>query len=558
VLEFAVTPGPRIPRADVLFTGAKALSPGDLLRAAGGPATILVAWPKAAAGIRSAYRERHHLAVGLETPRVREAPDGSLEIEIEVDEGDAARIASVALEGATRPAEELAAVAALPVGDPYDEATVTAAAARLRDFYLERGYPGIRVRAEVDERGSDYEVVLRLAEGEPVTIGAIEFEGLSRTSESRLRRHIDLRPGQPLDPRRLAAAERRLQGLGSLSRATIKVMPGNPATLRVTAEETAPLAASYDVRYNDDDKTTALADAEARNLFGVGLAVGGRYRAGADVREARGSIHMPALGRAGDFLGAVFAIDEDFHVEDIQITRRQRGFQLQQTLNLGDRWHLLAGYRYRVSTTISPFLPKIPTHTAGLELSLLRDSRDNPLDARRGRFWSVNLEYAPAFLGSDAPFVKGFAQVFVARPLFSSWTWAQGYRLGLAHGFAGEPLIPFERFTAGGGSSLRGFANGSVGPLDVFGDPVGGEAVVVLNQELRYHRAGGLGGAVFYDVGNIYATVKEMSFDLRHTLGAGVRWVSPIGLLRLDIGFPLNPREGDKGYQLSFSIGQAF
>jgi outer membrane protein assembly factor BamA/autotransporter translocation and assembly factor TamB len=558
VLVFEASPGRRVPRVEVRFEGAAVLSPSTLERAAGGPATILTAWARAADGIRAAYRVRHYLAVEIGAPTVQEARDGALAVTIPIAEGQAASTASIAFPGATRPVDELARVAAIGEGARYDETAVTAAAGRLRDHYLGLGYPAIRVRVEVEEAGADYAVAFRLAEGEAVTIGDIAIEGLSRTKASRVRAQLGFASGQPLDPRLLAAAERRLQNLGSFARATIKVEDGNPAPLRVTLEELAPFVGTYDLRYNDEEKGTALADAEARNLFGLGLAVGGRYRAGADVREARGSIRVPSLVRGGDFLGAVFSVDEDFSIEDVEITRRQRGFQLQQTVHLVNRWVLLAGYRYRVSTTISPFLPEIPEHTAGLETSLLRDTRDNPLDTRRGRFWSVNLEYAPAFLGSDAPFVKGFAQAFVSRPLSPTLTWAQGYRLGLAHGFNGQPLIPFERFTAGGGSSLRGYANGSVGPRDVFGDSVGGEAVVVVNEELRYHGPSGFGGAVFYDVGNVFATVRDMSFDLRHTLGVGARWISPIGLVRLDLGIPLNREDGDKAYRLSFSIGQAF
>jgi outer membrane protein insertion porin family len=63
---------------------------------------------------------------------------------------------------------------------------------------------------------------------------------------------------------------------------------------------------------------------------------------------------------------------------------------------------------------------------------------------------------------------------------------------------------------------------------------------------------------VFYDLGNVFATVRDMSFDLRHTLGAGLRWASPVGLLRVDLGFPLDRQEGEKAYRLFFGLGQAF
>ena len=82
--------------------------------------------------------------------------------------------------------------------------------------------------------------------------------------------------------------------------------------------------------------------------------------------------------------------------------------------------------------------------------------------------------------------------------------------------------------------------------------------MLILNQELRYHHPSGLGGAFFYDAGNVFETVRDVGIDLRHAVGLGLRWQSPVGLLRFDLGLPLNPREDDKGYRFYFSLGQAF
>jgi translocation and assembly module TamA len=196
----------------------------------------------------------------------------------------------------------------------------------------------------------------------------------------------------------------------------------------------------------------------------------------------------------------------------------------------------------------------------GLDLSLLRTTQDDLLDPRRGAFLSVNLNLAPSWLGSDAPLLKGFAQAALARSFREdAFTWAQGYRLGLAHGLDGEPVIAGERFQAGGAASLRGFGTNEVGPRGFFGEPVGGEAVVIMNQELRYrHHPTGLGLVGFYDVGNVFETVRSMRLDFRHTFGLGLRWASPVGLLRVDVGFPLDRQPEEKSYRLFFGLGQAF
>ena len=198
---------------------------------------------------------------------------------------------------------------------------------------------------------------------------------------------------------------------------------------------------------------------------------------------------------------------------------------------------------------VLPLFPD-PLDIAAVDASLLRDTRDSTLDARRGRFWSVSLEYSPEALGSDFTFVKGFGQVFSMRPVGGSLTWAQGLRLGLAHGFGGQRLISTERFYAGGGNTIRGFATDEVGPRDVFDDPEGGQAVVVLNEELRYHHPSGLGGAVFYDGGNVFPSVSDLNLDWRHAVGVGLRWSSPIGLLRLDRRLPSPAETGREALPL--------
>jgi outer membrane translocation and assembly module TamA len=195
----------------------------------------------------------------------------------------------------------------------------------------------------------------------------------------------------------------------------------------------------------------------------------------------------------------------------------------------------------------------------GLDVSLLRTTQDDLLDPRRGAFWSLNLNVAPSWLGSDAPLVKGFAQGVLNRSFREeSLTWAQGYRLGLAWGLEDQPVVATERFNAGGASSLRGFGTNEVGPRGFLGEPAGGEAVAIMNQELRYHHRSGLGLVGFYDLGNVFATVDSMRLDFRHTLGAGLRWASPVGLLRLDLGFPLDREPEEKKYRVFFGLGQAF
>ncbi len=574
-LVFDVDPGRHVARTEALFPGAKAVSPKRLAEVSGGVAAILRDPEATRRGMRQEYRRAHYLTAEVGEPEIRESPDGTrLSVSLPVREGPRALVASVRFDGATLAEGDLVPLARLELGSPFDTASLGPALERIRAFYLEKGFAAIRVSPRLVPSGPDYDVVFDVAEGEARTVGSIVVSGQRRTRESVIRSRIDFRSGQPLDPRRLVVAERRILDLNVFSRVSVTASDDEPATVSVEVVERGPYTVAYDVRYNDLDRLTAVLDLEVGNLGGRGLALGGRYRQGGDLRETRASLSLPVLGRTRGFLATVFQQEEDFLLAreigagpspgaPYRDTERQQGFELQQAAKLGNKWDALYGYRFR---RVSSLATGFDQDVSSFGVALLRETRDNPLDARRGRFWSLSFDLAPKQLGSDFAFFRTYGQAFFIRSLGPSWTWAQAYRLGLANGLRekqGEQVQILGRatelFRAGGASSLRGFATDSVGPRSlVTGFSRGGEAVVVLSQEIRYHHPSGLGAAAFYDVGNVYAQIGDIDFHFRHSVGLGVRYASPIGLVRVDLGFPLGRRPGERSYQWFFTLGQAF
>ena len=136
---------------------------------------------------------------------------------------------------------------------------------------------------------------------------------------------------------------------------------------------------------------------------------------------------------------------------------------------------------------------------------------------------------------------------------------ASAVRLGLARTFEGEELIPSERFFAGGASSVRGYREEDLGPRSIFGDAKAARALLVFNEELRFPIYRWLRGVGFVDLGNVYPTVDEISLgDLQVGAGAGVRLDTPVGLFRVDLGIPANPRSFDPKWRVYFGLGHAF
>lgn len=216
--------------------------------------------------------------------------------------------------------------------------------------------------------------------------------------------------------------------------------------------------------------------------------------------------------------------------------------------------------------------------------SLLRDTRDDVVDPNSGEVLSIDARLAARAIGSEVGFAKAFTQAFIYRrmPGARRIVLAAGVRVGLAVGFpqgaavGARPLLPIsERFFAGGDTTVRGFAFDRLGippgqpgaTIDADGFPQGGNAVVVLNGELRVPVTRDLGLVGFLDGGNVYDHVSNISLRrIRGGIGFGVRYRSPVGPIRVDLGFKLDrqelgsgpDRERERLTALHVSIGQAF
>ncbi|MGH9715570.1 MAG: POTRA domain-containing protein [Candidatus Acidiferrales bacterium] len=207
----------------------------------------------------------------------------------------------------------------------------------------------------------------------------------------------------------------------------------------------------------------------------------------------------------------------------------------------------------------------------------LRDTRDNPLDAHRGMFQTFNIGITPTAFGSSQNFIRIMAQNSVYVPVQPWLTWASRLSTGFAVPFADSHVPLSERFFSGGPDSLRGFPVDGAGPqrpVQVCSDPanpasctlisvpVGGDMLFIVNTEARFplpllHN---LGGVFFYDGGNVYNNINlpQLASNYTNTVGAGLRYRTPVGPVRFDVGYRLTPIPGVKALQYYVTVGQSF
>jgi outer membrane protein insertion porin family len=254
-------------------------------------------------------------------------------------------------------------------------------------------------------------------------------------------------------------------------------------------------------------------------------------------------------------------------------------FQLQKPLDRKKTQHLTLRYSFsRTQITNLLIIGLIPPDQEDVRLSTLaaiysRDTRDNSLDAHRGSLQTLEVDLNPEVLGSSASFVKALAQVARYRRLApSDVIWANSVRLGFAQEFAGSFVPLSQQFFTGGGSTLRGFPLNGAGPQHLvqacpttapcgtfITAPTGGNQLLIVNSEFRIPVPiwKGFGVVAFYDGGNVFANIGFHG-QYTNSVGGGLRYATPVGPIRFDIGHNLNTPPGITSTQYFITIGQAF
>ena len=593
VWTFEVQQGKRVEIRALHFTGTTSLDPRELLAAVqtradsrGDRGTLvesrLVADTRAIEALyaESGFREAR---VDLQVP-VLDAGGQQAEVTWTILEGPRHRIA----ETRVVPSE-----AAQILGDPLERLQMVPGAF-LSDRALEedadllrsrldrRGYPRAGITSRVEGEPGALLIIHELNPGPPLRVGEVTVQGNLLTRSEVIRRELGFGNGDPLSERQLDDAQRRLYELGVFRAVSVEAdlppaggprvagaeaepTPAGPVLqvpVRVDLLESPPLTLGAGVGYDSDDRFRGRLDISNRNLFGSRLYAGGVARAGATERRVQALLRDPALFKTR-LAGLVAAFYEEEEKETFDIISRGTRLQLEQKptprLTLFYRYALSDENLSNVSVTGEEVEPEV--RLGHLGWSLAYDSRNDFADPARGLFGSLDFRWFGHELASEAEFGRAFLQISHYRSPGARIVWASGLRLGLLRPLGGEEQVPIsERFFAGGDSSVRGFERDTLGPVDpVSDDPLGGELLLILNQELRFPIWRFLRGVTFYDGGNVFAEPAEFEArGLRHVLGVGARIETPLGPVRLDYGWRLDRQpEEDRG-RLHFSIGHAF
>jgi len=511
--------------------------------------------------------------------------DTAAVLPIAVDPGPQFVIATVDVEGTrTVPLYDVEKAAAVSVETPYDPAAIDAARDRIVGFYRSRGHasPAVIANAAVRDAEPRVDLTFEITEGSRQTIEDIIVSGSAGVDTDVVTRAMGLTIGAPLEPAELLRARTRLFNTGLFRRVDVSTEPMNrasatdpeqPVRIRVVLEAWPALRLRYGFQAAEEYSSTVpvqrdvvpglAADVTRRTLFGRAISLGGSVEYQRRQRSARALLNAPTMLTLPIQSSLVL---ERQHSEPAgtSLVTDQNSLAWEQRLRTASHFTLSYSYRFdrdhTVNTRIDPITGiqfDITVNVARLIGNAAWDTRDDPLNATRGSLYSSSLQWAPDRLGSQFRFLKYVGQAYRFQNVHGV-VLASAARLGLVGPLGGQELISSERFLAGGSRTVRGVDENSLGPRDFFGDPAGGESMLVLNQEARVPMYKWLYGVGFIDAGNVYSTIRDLKLsDLAGSIGFGVRLNTPFALLRADYGRIMwgpAPRAG----KWVFGIGQAF
>ena len=495
-------------------------------------------------------------------------------------------------------------------GQPYSDFNVSSDRDNILALYFDQDIPRPSFSADVPDGATDK------PEGKPqrqtelphyrkaakVLVARVLLSGYEHTRAGVISREVGIKAGEPMSESAIVETQRKLYNLGIFSR--VAVAPQDPEgdttdkTIVVMVDEakryTLAYGLGFEVQRLASGATGNTLSASPRstleldkaNLTGRADSLSFKARASTIQGRALVTYTAPNYFSSENFTLQLSAYYEKTH--DIQTfdSRRAEG-SIQLTQRLSAASSLVYRYAFRkVETILNPAaaitnaeqLPLFDQNTniAEFGVTWLRDRRNSASDPTQGDFETVDVDLASKAVGSNTNFVHVYLQNSTYTPIGRHFVFARSTRFGIQTPY-GDTVswdIPIpERFFAGGGTSLRGFGLNQAGPRDPYsGFPLGGQAMLVFNQDLRFPMhlpliGDRLGGAVFYDAGNVFASVRKITFRtspvapvfdpsqpnlcvanctnelsyFSHTVGFEFRYGTPIGPVAVDLGYQINP-----------------
>jgi outer membrane protein insertion porin family len=579
VLTYQISEGPKVKIKKIEIVGNKAFSKGKIK----GVMKTGKWWPLSflfkkgyyeksrmdadIKRIKNLYFDNGYIQAAVTEPEIEISKDKKrMTIVIRVSDGEQFNLSSIDITGNTIFTEaELREKLTLEPGAVFSKGKMEKDIVELTDTYGEKGYAAVAVLPDIvpEETTRQVKVTLRINEGGIYSVGKISISGNHKTRDKVIRREVRLNEGDTFDGKLLKRSYQRITNTNFFEE--VKLVPRlkhreKTVDLDIAVKEKKTGSVSLGVGYSSEDKMVGMIEYNQANFRGAGQNVKVKAELGSVASSFSLSFSDPwFLDRPVAFSTSLYNTKREYG----DYTRKSIGFSVGLGKEFKEYWRGNIVYSLEeaditdVDATASATIREQEGEriTSSISPSVSRDTRDNFIDPHTGSRNSASLVYAG--LGGDNRFLKFRINSDWFFPVTERTTLAVRGRYGHATGLQGRKVPLYERFYVGGIHSVRGFGFGEAGPRDENDEVIGGLNMLVFNTEFIFPLSESLRlkGVVFFDTGTAY----DGNIDrMRYSAGGGVRWLSPMGPIRLEWGRNLDPQLGESKSKWEFAIGAFF
>jgi len=490
---------------------------------------------------------------------------------IQIAEGRPVKVQDISVEIARDKTPDRIPELPLKSGEIFTEEAYQQSEEALRAYYLDRGHAHVETQreAEIDPRERQAWVDYAVKPGPRAVFGKTRVQGTERVSSELILREINYKRGDQFSLGEIKVSREKIVNLGLFR--SVQLVPEETTKdtrivpMRVRVEEQSPRDIRIGIGYGTEDQVRGQVQWTHRNWFGGGRQLsfnlkGSFITRALDVNFIQPHFFTPhTLGAINLALGQE---DEDTFLLNFSRFRPRIEHRFSPTLSGFMGYRLEYDKLEEVADATVQALGGIKEKgfLSGPTLGMVWNATDDLLNPQKGGIVTLVGDQAGEPWGGDFRFFKLSAEGKKYQQVGWDTVLAGRLKIGIADSLGADDDFPlFERFFAGGEKSVRGYGRRRLGPLSAADDPIGGLSLVEGSIELRRPLWRDLSGALFLDFGQVSTRAYDLPFDeLELSTGFGVSYLTPVGPLRLDLGFPLNPPPDDPAWQVHFSIGQFF
>ncbi len=526
--------------------------------------------------IASFYHNHGFIKAKVGEPKVTFEKETGLTVTIEIEEGQQYGVNKVNIEGdLIKPEEDLQEIVQIGKEKVFSREIVRKDILALRELYVDEGhaYAEVSPSSYADDKTRLVDITYRISKGPKVRFERINISGNTVTRDKVIRRELKVIEGEDFSGKSLRRSSDNLHRLMFFEDVEIQTKKGSAEdliVLDIKVKERPTGVFSIGAGYSSQDAVFAMGQVTQNNLFGRGQKLELTAKIGAESNEFDLTFIEPWFLDMPLSLGTNLY---DWKYEYDDYTRRSTGGSatFRFLLGIDDFTKGSVEYNYddakisdiNEATTTVALKEMAGRHlTSSITLGIERDSRDRTWNTTKGSVNSIYFQYAGGFLGGDLYFNKYVARSAWYFPVFWDMVFMAQGRLGYIAKRSGGDLFIYQKFMIGGLRTVRGFDYRSISPVDpLTGDKIGGEKEMIFNLECQFplFKEHGISAVMFFDAGNVFTKDENYSFSgIRRSVGAGIRWYSPMGPLLLDYGMNLDRRDGEPSGKWEFSVGGLF